>query len=134
MPRVSEDRRIQAFVTIRTAIPEKACTAASCGGTMYLHDPMEPVPSPAHLEFPTYGSWVCAADPTHVELLTWRACSLARAAYREELLNARILLPRDQQTREAIPGDEQSEPLSIGRRIVAATVRRVSRLFKRTQP
>ena len=36
---------------------------------MYLHDPMEDDIFPAHLEFPTYATWVCALDSGHTELL-----------------------------------------------------------------
>ena len=71
-----------ADTTIRSEIPIKPCTAVGCSGTMYLNDPMEPPPPPTHLEFPSFGSWVCADDPTHVELLTSTACLLARLAHR----------------------------------------------------
>lgn len=56
-------------------IPTKACTVTGCTGTMYLHEPIDEAPVPAHLEFPRYATWVCAENPAHVEVLTldeWR--------------------------------------------------------------
>ena len=48
--------------------PSRACTTTGCTGTMYLHDPIEEPPPPTHLEFPRCATWVCAIDPSHVEL------------------------------------------------------------------
>jgi hypothetical protein len=49
---------------------------------MYLKDPMEDLPPPAHLEFPRYATWVCANDPSHVELLTESQSLRAQIAQR----------------------------------------------------
>src|SRR5215207_2750388 len=76
-------RITDADTTIRSEIPIRPCTATGCTGTMYLHDPLEPPPPPTHLEFPSYGSWVCADDSTHVELLTMTAWRLAQRAHRK---------------------------------------------------
>lgn len=61
--------------------PTRACTATGCTGTMYLHDPLEEPPFPTHLEFPSYATWVCADNPAHVELLTFKAWAEHRRAY-----------------------------------------------------
>jgi hypothetical protein len=64
--------RIQeADTTLPDDIPSRACTVTGCTGTMYLHDPIEDLPPPSHLEFPRYATWVCAQDSAHVELLTF---------------------------------------------------------------
>ena len=70
----------EADATLPDDVPSRACTIAGCSGTMYLHDPMQDPPGPTHLEFPTYATWVCANDPTHVELLALRQWSQEKAA------------------------------------------------------
>jgi hypothetical protein len=47
---------------------------------MDLHHPMGAV-SPAHLEFPSYATWVCTGDGAHVELLTEETWSQINLAY-----------------------------------------------------
>jgi hypothetical protein len=114
-----------------TTIPTRACTATGCRGTMYLHAPIAPLQGPTHLEFPSYGSWVCTEDATHVELLTWSAWAQATTAHREEVLNS-LILARPERQRPARPSHvRQQQSLSLGRGIVAVGLRCVRRMFCR---
>ena len=81
----ADDSRVfripEADTTLPDDVPSRACTSTGCTGTMYLREPLEDPPEPVHLEFPRYATWVCATDPSHVELLTesqWFKATLAQ--------------------------------------------------------
>jgi hypothetical protein len=56
----------------------RPCTVAGCNGTMYFHDRREAADAPHTLEWPWYATWVCAENPTHVQLLTDAEVSSAK--------------------------------------------------------
>ena len=50
--------------------PSKNCTVSGCGGTMRFH-PRQKEAAGAHtLEWPWRATWVCQANPAHIEVAT----------------------------------------------------------------
>jgi hypothetical protein len=125
MKRVSEeerDRRLKSAlqgprVYVR---PSRPCTTTDCTGTMHLHDPMPPAPLPTHLEFPQYGSWVCAQDPRHIDLLT-------PEAFRDEFMRGWVQSLDDTRDRGLESKEVGPAQAGVRRRIVVT----VSRWFRR---
>ena len=50
--------------------PVKICTVSGCDGTMRFH-PQQKEAAGAHtLEWPWRATWVCQANPAHIEVVT----------------------------------------------------------------
>ena len=48
----------------------KPCTVLGCGGTMRFKPALNEVGAPHTLEWPWRATWVCEANPAHIEIAT----------------------------------------------------------------
>ena len=48
----------------------KNCTVSGCGGTMRFHPRQEEAAGLHTLEWPWHATWVCQANPAHIEIAT----------------------------------------------------------------
>jgi len=50
--------------------PSKTCTVAGCVGLMRFHPRQTEASAPHTLEWPWRATWVCQANPAHIEIAT----------------------------------------------------------------
>ena len=50
--------------------PSKSCTVSGCGGTMRFHPQQKEAAGEHTLEWPWRATWVCQANPAHIEVVT----------------------------------------------------------------
>ena len=50
--------------------PSKTCTFSGCGGTMTFHPRQQEAVGAHTLEWPWRATWVCQANPAHIEVAT----------------------------------------------------------------
>ena len=55
---------------LQATAPSKNCTVSSCGGMMTFHPRRREAAGEHTLEWPWRATWVCQANPAHIEVVT----------------------------------------------------------------
>jgi len=66
----SQASTLQAHRAPDKVVLKKSCSVDGCSGIMQFHDANVEAAGPHTLEWPWYATWVCSAQPSHIEIVT----------------------------------------------------------------